>query len=243
MQISYSVGITTLSFFVPILVLLVAFYVVTYTSQNRLGISTWWRIIVSGTLAGGAISGMHYIGNAAISNYRCTYAVANVAGSVVIAVAASMIALALFSVFKAAWASSWWKRLICAVVLAGAVSGMHWCAALGTEYHMLHLLHGIGGPGSATDKNAQTTVIVVSCLSVGACFVMAGSAIYQARVRRRYASKAQRITLAAVVFDQHGRILVTPDGLLPSEEITSTFLQKVSCCGRGWKRGRPLTPL
>jgi hypothetical protein len=57
---------------------------------------------------------------------------------------------------------------------------------------------------------------------------MAGLAIYSARVRKGYANRAQRITLAAAVFDEHGRILVTPDGFLPSEVVTSTFLQKVS---------------
>lgn len=73
----------------------------------------------------------------------------------------------------------------------------------------------------------MTTVIVVACLSVATCFVMAGFAVYSAHVRKGYANKAQRITLAAAVFDRNGRILVTPDGHLPSEEITSTFLQKV----------------
>jgi len=56
---------------------------------------------------------------------------------------------------------------------------------------------------------------------------MAGLAIYSARVRKGYANRAQRITLAAAVFDEQGRVLVTPDGLLPSEVVTSSFLQKV----------------
>ncbi|KAK3690563.1 hypothetical protein B0T22DRAFT_463879 [Podospora appendiculata] len=215
LQIAYSVGITALSFFVPILVLVVAFFVVTSSST-----AAWWRIGLSGSLSGGAISGMHYLGNASISNYKCSYNAANVAGAVVIAAAASTIALALFFVFRASWANSWWKRIGCALVLAGAVSGMHWCAALGTSFRLVHL-------NSASDNASRnTTVIVVACLSVGACLVMAGTAIYSARIRRGYASKAQKINLAAAIFDMHGRILVTPDGLLPSEEITSTFLQK-----------------
>ncbi|KAK3345833.1 hypothetical protein B0T25DRAFT_570990 [Lasiosphaeria hispida] len=215
LQIVYSVPITVASFFVPILVLLVAFYVVTATH-----VITWWRIGLSGTLSGGAICGMHYLGNASISNYQCFYAIPNVAGAAVIAAAASTIALALFFVFKASWTNSWWKRIGCAIVLAGAVSGMHWCAALGTSYRLLHL-------NSSSDYDSRnTTVIVVSCLSVAACLVMAIVAIYSARVRKGYASKAQRITLAAAVFDKQGKILVTPDGLLPSEEITSTFMQK-----------------
>ncbi|KAK3935708.1 hypothetical protein QBC46DRAFT_358017 [Diplogelasinospora grovesii] len=215
LQIAYSTGTTALSFFVPIVVLLVAFFVITTTNPIR-----WWRISLSGTLSGCAICGMHYLGNASISNYQCSYAVPNVVGAAIIAAAASTVALALFFVFRAAWTNSWWKRIGCAIVLAGAVSGMHWCAAVGTSYRLLH-----ANPASG-HSSRDTTVIVVACLSVGACLVMAGTAIYSARIRKRYASKAQRITLAAAVFDRQGRILVTPDGLLPSEEITSTFLQR-----------------
>jgi len=55
---------------------------------------------------------------------------------------------------------------------------------------------------------------------------MAVLAISSARVRKGYASRAQQVTLAAAVFDKQGRILVTSDGILPSEEITETFMQK-----------------
>jgi hypothetical protein len=55
---------------------------------------------------------------------------------------------------------------------------------------------------------------------------MASFAMYTARVMQRYASKAQQVVLAAAVFDKHGRVLVSPDGLLPSEKITDSFLEK-----------------
>ncbi|KAK0648286.1 hypothetical protein B0T16DRAFT_455770 [Cercophora newfieldiana] len=215
LQIAYSVGVTIASFFVPIFVLLVAFYVV--TSYNTV---SWWRIGVSGTLSGCAICGMHYLGNASIRNYHCEYVVANIAGASVIAAAASTVALALFFVFKAAWTNSWWRRIGCAFLLAGAVSGMHWCAALGTKYRLVEITR-------VEDHDLRnTTVIVVSCLSVAACILMAILAISSARTRKGYTSKAQRVTLAAAVFDRYGRILVTPDGLLPSEEVMSTFIQR-----------------
>lgn len=50
--------------------------------------------------------------------------------------------------------------------------------------------------------------------------------MYTARIMQRYASKAQQVVLAAAVFDKHGRVLVSPDGLLPSEKITDSFLEK-----------------
>lgn len=181
---------------------------------------SWWRIVVGGALAGGAICGMHYLGNASINNYTCSYNTVNVVGAALIAVAASIVSLSLFFVFRAAWTTSWWKRGICAIVLAGAVSGMHWCAATGTQYRLLRLSSG------NNQLSRNTTVIVVICLSVAAALIMAVTAVYTNHVMRRYADKAQHVVLAAAVFDLSGRILVNPDGLLPSEQITDTYIEK-----------------
>lgn len=153
MQIAYSSGFTALSFFVPIAVLLAAFVAI---GTNN--VVSWWRVSVGGILAGAAICGMHYLGNNSIDNYVCMYNPLNVVGSALIAVAASMLSLALFFVFRAAWTNTWWKRAVCAVVLAGAVSGMHWCAATGTEYQLVSL-----SPGN-NELSRNTTVIVVIVL-------------------------------------------------------------------------------
>lgn len=153
MQIAYSGGFTALSFFVPIVVLLIAFLAI--GSSNNV---SWWRVVTGGALAGAAICGMHYLGNASIDNYACVYNPINVVGAALIAVAASTIALSLFFVFRAAWTNSWWRRMLCAVVLAGAVSGMHWCASTGTNYILLRL------NDSENEMSRNTTVIVVICL-------------------------------------------------------------------------------
>ncbi|CAK7266597.1 hypothetical protein SEPCBS57363_002173 [Sporothrix epigloea] len=213
LQIAYSSGFTALSFFVPILVLLAAF-VATGTNNSV----EWWRVAVGGSMSGMAICGMHYIGNASISNYACEYHIGNVIGSAIISVAASIIALALFFVFRSSWTASWWKRSICAVVLAGAVSGMHWCASTGTKYRMLKLNRG------NSDLSRIATVVVVICLSVGACLIIAAMAFTTNQVMKRSAQKAQQVVLAVAIFDNHGRLLVSPDGLLPSEKITETFV-------------------
>ncbi|KAH7021191.1 uncharacterized protein B0I36DRAFT_213795, partial [Microdochium trichocladiopsis] len=217
LHISYSPTFTALSFFIPIVVLLVAF--VAIGANNTI---SWWRTPVGGILAGGAICGMHYVGNSSIANYHCVYQPGNVVGAAVISVLASTVALTLFFVSRASWTNSWWKRMISGVVLAGAVSGMHWCASVGTNYELIAL----------ADTNAQqsrtTTVIVVICLSVGAAIVIACTAVYTTRVMRRYAVKAQQIVLAAAVFDRSGRIMVNPDGLLPSEKITDTYVERTT---------------
>ncbi|KAL2214362.1 hypothetical protein CC79DRAFT_1262586, partial [Sarocladium strictum] len=215
LQIAYSGGITALSFIVPIVVLLAAFIAV--GSNNRV---SWWRVGTGGVLCGAAVCGMHYLGNASIENYICIYEVGNVIGAAAIAVAASTIALAMFFVFRSIWANSWWKRLLSAVVLAGAVSGMHWVAAVGTSYR-LKTIHS-GGAGPSRDA----TVIVVICLSVSACFIIAGSAVLRARNMSKSARRAQKVTLGAAVFDKYGRILVDTDGVAPSAVITESFLEK-----------------
>jgi NO-binding membrane sensor protein with MHYT domain len=152
MQVSYSPGFTVLSFFVPIAVLLTAFIAV--GSNDSI---SWWRISAGGLICGVAVCGMHYLGNASISNYHCIYRVANVVGSAIIAVIASVVSLSTFFAFRAMWANSWWKRILSAVILACAVSGMHWCAALGTRYRFIST-----NRGSAATRDA--TVIVVICL-------------------------------------------------------------------------------
>ncbi|KAI8624602.1 hypothetical protein F5Y19DRAFT_310077 [Xylariaceae sp. FL1651] len=216
LEIVYSSGFTAVSFFLPIIVLLTAF-VATGTNNHVY----WWRLVGGGTLAGGAICGMHYIGNASIANYTCQYELANVIGSAVIAVVASNVALSMFFLWRAAWTNSWWKRGLSAVLLAGAVSGMHWCAATGTNYRLLRLSEN-------NQFSRNTIVIVVTVLSFSAALIVAGVVVHGTSVARSNANKARQVVLAAAVFDQTGRILVNPDGLLPSEKITDTYIEKTS---------------
>jgi NO-binding membrane sensor protein with MHYT domain len=158
LQIAFSTGLTVLSFFVPIIVLLAAF--VAIGSYNAV---SWWRVSLGGLLCGSAVCGMHYLGNSSIDNYTCVYKVPYVIGSAVIAIAASTIALSMFFVFRAMWANAWWKRTLSALLLAGAVSGMHWCAALGTEFRLK------SARGRSNEASSNATVIVVICLASIPC--------------------------------------------------------------------------
>ena len=153
-QIAYSSGFTALSFFIPIVVLFLAFSAV--GSNEKVSLV---RIAMGGALAGLGICGMHYLGQAGISNYDCIYVIANVVGAGVIAVVASIAALGIFFMFRSAWVSSWWKRALCAVILAGAVSGMHWLASVGTQYRLKSV-----GPSMSNSISRNSTVIVVIVL-------------------------------------------------------------------------------
>jgi NO-binding membrane sensor protein with MHYT domain len=77
---------------------------------------------------------MHYLGDAGISNYVMKYSITRVVASVIIAISATNVALALFFIMHKNFTNLWWKRLILAFILAGAVSGMHWTASSGTTY-------------------------------------------------------------------------------------------------------------
>jgi len=154
LQIAYSTGFTALSFFMPVLVLFLAFWAV--GSNESVSIT---RIVMGGTLAGLGVCGMHYLGQAGISNYDCVYTVAYVIGAGIIAVVASIGALMLFFAFRSSWDDSWWKRALCAVVLASAVSGMHWVATVGTAYRLRN------ADASLVDSfSRNSTVIVVIVL-------------------------------------------------------------------------------
>jgi NO-binding membrane sensor protein with MHYT domain len=157
-QIAYSPGFTTLSFFVPILVLLAAF--TAFGSDDRVSLV---RVTVGGTLAGLAICGMHYLGQAGISNYISVYSVGNVVGAAVVAVVASIVALSVFFVLRATWTNSWWKRALCAIILAGAVFGMHWLASVGTQYRLKHV--DLSSSHNISRNSTVIVVIVLVCLS------------------------------------------------------------------------------
>ncbi|KAI1803800.1 hypothetical protein F4811DRAFT_553449 [Daldinia bambusicola] len=214
LRIDYASHFSALTFFLPVIILLAAFVAIgaNYKVSGR-------RICCGGVLAGGGICGMHYLGNASMTNYDCIYGKAFIAGAAVIAVVASITALSLFFVCRATWKNSWQKRSLSALLLAGAVSGMHWVAAVGTNYR---LKYTNGNP----QLSQSQAIIIVICLLIPAALFMAGSIIYATRVSRRNASKAQQIVLAAAIFDKSGRILVNPDGLLPSEKITDTYVEK-----------------
>ena len=183
---------------------------------------------------------MHYLGDASISNYSSEYSAGYVVGAAFIAIAASIVALAVFFVFRHAWANSWWKTLGSAVVLAGAVSGMHWCASMGTRYRLREGL----SPGNAASINKSVIAVIVLVgpfmsrprsepwlirpqQSVATCLGMAGAAIYRTKAKLNSAKKAQQVVLGAAVFDRHGRILIDRNGFLPNESVTDTFLDRV----------------
>ncbi|KAL8737487.1 MAG: hypothetical protein Q9181_001617 [Wetmoreana brouardii] len=229
LQIRYSPAYTAGSFFLPICVVSIAFYLLGISGEVHFTLT-----VVVGILTGAAVCGMHYLGQGAISNYAVSYDWEYVVGSAFIAAIAATVALGVFFYLKATWTNSWYKRALCAAVLAASVSGMHWVATVGTIYRYRSAAQQRGG------LTRQATVIIVLWLvspfavssratlteiekAITCCFALITFAVFAQRLRTRSAHRAQQIALTSIIFNMDGKIMVTPDGRLPSRKIIKTY--------------------
>lgn len=122
-EIVYSSCFTALSFFLTTAVLPPSFYLLASTARAR----TCYIAVAA------FFTGMHYIGNRGIINQPYHNWTASMISSMIIAVCASVNALSVFFCLQDTWTNSWWKRAICGLSLAEAVSGKHWTATTGTS--------------------------------------------------------------------------------------------------------------
>jgi NO-binding membrane sensor protein with MHYT domain len=115
---SYDIGLTTLSLMVAIFVTGGGFYVISRQSASPL------RLALSGIFMGLGIAGMHYTGMAAMRGHaELSYDPLFVALSLVIAIGASTVAL-----WLAFRTTNLGQKLVAAVVMGLAISGMHYTA-------------------------------------------------------------------------------------------------------------------
>src|ERR1700716_2827833 len=121
---SYDIGLTTLSLVVAIFVTGTGFYFINRRSAPPLS------LVFSGIFMGLGIAAMHYIGMAAMREHaEISYDYLFVALSLVIAIGASTAALWL--TFRT---TDLGQKLVAAVVMGLAISGMHYAAMLGTAF-------------------------------------------------------------------------------------------------------------
>src|ERR1700675_4791898 len=121
---SYDIGLTALSLVVAIFVTGGGFYVISRQSASPL------RLALSGIFMGLGIAGMHYTGMAAMRGHaELSYDRLFVALSLIIAIGASTVAL-----WLAFRTTDLGQKLIAAVVMGLAISGMHYTAMAGTTF-------------------------------------------------------------------------------------------------------------
>ncbi|KAI7886254.1 hypothetical protein K492DRAFT_226012 [Lichtheimia hyalospora FSU 10163] len=217
-QLDYSPGYTFASLFVAIGCMFIAFGFVGITEKVH-----YARIIISGIVAGCGIGCMHYLGQFAIRYFILEYNPAYVVGAIIIACAAVTIALSIFFKLREKWANQWYKRLGCALLMAVAVTGMHYTAMAGTQYHR-------PAPNVAPPVPTITTAaligIIVAIVVLG-CLSLLYLTVFRYRKHQlpldikttNFEKTQKRLLLEFVLFDGKGHILVENDGVLPSKLV------------------------
>ncbi|EPQ29261.1 uncharacterized protein PFL1_03016 [Pseudozyma flocculosa PF-1] len=202
-------GFTVLSLFVPLVALLLAFFIV--DAQVSFSIL---RTSLSGILVGLIVSLMHYSASLK-TNFTVIYSPAQVVASIVVACIASTVALVAFFKFRAQWEDSWWKRILCALILAGGVSGMHYIGVWGTSYQVP--ASGVSQPGNLLGGKTRNNVLVIAIASMCAVIVIFSIfiGVSDLLVIKNARSRAKKVVVCSATFDKQGRLLVKPDGTMP----------------------------
>jgi NO-binding membrane sensor protein with MHYT domain/nitrogen-specific signal transduction histidine kinase/CheY-like chemotaxis protein len=154
---SYDIGLTTLSLGVAIFVTGAGFYFINRHSAPPL------PLVFSGIFMGLGIAAMHYIGMAAMREHaELSYDVLFVALSLVIAILASTAAL-----WLAFRTTDVGQKLVAAVIMGVAISGMHYSAMRGTTFSVHGPVHEAQGYASLDQTNlalavAGTTFVILA---------------------------------------------------------------------------------
>src|SRR6202158_3092397 len=172
---SYDIGLTTLSLVVAILVTGGGFYVISRQSTSPL------RLVLSGIFMGLGIAGMHYTGMAAMRGHvELSYEPLFVALSLVIAIGASTVAL-----WLAFRTTDLGQKLVAAVVMGLAVSGMHYTG-------MKAAIFTVHGPLHEAQVNAGLDQTNLALVVAGITFIILAFASVASLFERQRAEEALR---------------------------------------------------
>ncbi|KAH9816500.1 hypothetical protein DFH28DRAFT_965441 [Melampsora americana] len=158
---------------------------------------------------------MHYSAGFSAS-FRREYDSSKLASSIILACFASTAALVVFFRFQSQWQHNWWKRLLCAILLATGVCGMHYLGLSGTQWYVpVDRIEGF----SLGAKSSTVMTIAISIMCFGVCIISLMIILSDFLVTRESRRKARRVAIASVIFDKTGRVLVNLDGMLPMSEV------------------------
>jgi NO-binding membrane sensor protein with MHYT domain/nitrogen-specific signal transduction histidine kinase/ActR/RegA family two-component response regulator len=181
---SYEIGLTTLSLVVAIFVTGAGFYFINRQSAPPL------PLVFSGIFMGLGIAAMHYIGMAAMREHaELSYDFLFVALSLVIAIGASTAAL-----WLAFRTTDLGKKLVAAVVMGLAISGMHYSAMRGTTFAVRGPVHEAQGYASLDQTNLALAV-------AGITFVVLAFALIASLSEQKRAEEALREAQADLYTD------------------------------------------
>jgi PAS domain S-box-containing protein len=176
---SYDITLTTLSLVVATFVTGTGFYFI--NRQNAPPHS----LIFSGIFMGLGIVAMHYIGMAAMREHAgISYDIRFVVLSLVIAIGASTAAL-----WLAFRTTDLGQKLVAAVVMGLAISGMHYSAMRGTTFAVHHPVHQAQGYASLDQTNLALVVAGVTLVILAFALI---ASLQQENSERRRAEEALR---------------------------------------------------
>jgi PAS domain S-box-containing protein len=176
---SYDIGLTMLSLVVAIFVTGVGFYFINRQSAPPLS------LVFSGIFMGLGIAAMHYIGMAAMREHAdISYEFLFLALSLIIAIGVSTAAL-----WLAFRTTDLGQRLVAAVVMGVAISGMHYSAMRGTTFAVHGRVHEAQGYVSLDQTNLALVVAGVTIVILAFALI---ASLQQENSERRRAEEALR---------------------------------------------------
>jgi hypothetical protein len=183
-----------------------------------------------------------YIGQFSIDGIPyVAYDVGYVVGSVIIASGAVIIALyIMFIMLRPKLKHSWMSKIGVAILLAGAVCGMHYCAMLGTIYGW-----DVGRVQEHTGNRTKHAITgIVAALAFVACIGVAVFIMIDSIRDRKERARRRRVVVASVLLDEQDRMLVSAiDGLLPMCDIASLTPAETKSKANGANGGAATTQL
>jgi NO-binding membrane sensor protein with MHYT domain len=175
MPMSYDIGLTTLSLVVAMFVTGGGFYVISRQSVSPL------RLVLSGIFMGLGIAGMHYTGMAAMRGHvELSNDPLLVALSLVIAIGASTVAL-----WVAFRTTDLGQKLVAAVVMGLAISGMHYTGMGAATFT-------VQGPFHEAQVNAGLDQTKLALAVAGITFIILAFASVASLFERQRAEEALR---------------------------------------------------
>ncbi|OWA34174.1 PAS domain S-box protein [Saccharibacillus sp. O16] len=178
MQMTYSIPLVILSMILPIVVSFIALWTVT---RQRL---TWRALLLGGLLLASGVVDMHYTGMAAMT-MKISYDPWLVALSVVIALTASLAALALMRELRQEGRHILVK-LAAAVIMGGAIAGMHYTGMAAASFHIHE--HNMSRMND-TQVDTESLALIIALSSI----LLIGFTIYGAFMNSRLNLKDKMI--------------------------------------------------
>jgi PAS domain S-box-containing protein len=201
------------SYFIAIFASLLALFVASRRSVQ------WYSIAGGAVLLGAAISGMHYMGMAAVRvPAELTYHAGWVTASIVIAVVASVAALLIALSFRTDSKGRELRKLAAGVAMGLAIAGMHYTAMYAAHFGEPEATSAISG-ALILDTTSMAWAVLVTSL------IVLPFAIVSARIDRHMSNARVQAAEALRNREERFRALIenAEDGILIMSELGATI--------------------